>query len=298
MADTSNIIRAYRAGETLPIRLDANKIIDAAKALNYVKGISPAQLTDRILLEGRGDAGVNGFDTANKAVSKLYSTLIDSGVSPQTATTAAVITEKQGVASRLGIPFDKAWNGTGRSQYATGDQYVDRSQAMQGASQDPRNSDLLDLVTRAQQGQLTPKEKLTKTLGDGTFNDVVQQVYGTTSIDNNKDLNDNLMWSMAQGTRSTGSSDPLVKTVIDGLKKTATDPDKIPSFAGDKWKSPPTEGDLVNMLRYKTSQSMGVDIPYTGDTRTKELLDANPALSKVLDSMTQDITGYLNKGTK
>ena len=163
-----DIIKAYRKGETQPLSLNAVDIISLLKGINIAKNVGmPAiganNLGDKILLEGRSDAGVNEFNTNNASAQSLYNTVrtqLPDSVSNLGATYAAAVLDKSQVASRLGIPFEQAWNGTGVSKETgrSGSQHADRAAQMQGAIDDPRNSQLKDLITRGIAGDFTPKE--------------------------------------------------------------------------------------------------------------------------------------------
>lgn len=208
----SREIKAYRKGETLPTKLNRQEIISLLQAMpiaveNGMPEIGTKNLGDKILLEGRGDAGTNEFNYKNKDAGKLYN--IVSKAMPEGAkfrdlgaTYAAAILDKSQVAERLNIPFELAWNGTGKRADADGKRHASRAEVMKGAIDDPRNAELKDLIDRGIKGNLTQQEKdlntdadlvyknlgIERVVSEGLFtreasNAVSEKVYNTVTKD-------------------------------------------------------------------------------------------------------------------
>ena len=172
MEELNPILKAYRKNETLPTSFSMNELVGMLNGINV--GISkgmPASgasmLGDKILLEGRADAGTNEFNRNNSKAAALYEAISQEfssrGVdTPIGATYAAAVLDKESVAKRLNIPFELAWNGTGKRGDADGQRHSDRSVKMKGAIDDPRNINLKDLIARGIAGELTPTEQATQ----------------------------------------------------------------------------------------------------------------------------------------
>ena len=172
MEELNPILKAYRKNETLPTSFSMNELVGMLNGINV--GISkgmPASgatmLGDKILLEGRADAGTNEFNRNNSKAAALYEAISQEfssrGVAtPIGATYAAAVLDKESVAKRLNIPFELAWNGTGKRGDADGQRHSDRSVKMKGAIDDPRNINLKDLIARGIAGELTPTEQATQ----------------------------------------------------------------------------------------------------------------------------------------
>jgi len=176
MADLFKGFGAYRADperrsggkepiETMPTKYDPSLVAQLARAASRlsdfgVKPLSPAEITNMMLVEGRSDAGTDRYDTNKPHLNKIYKSLMDDGFHPKAAMFAAAIAEKKAVADRLKVPFYQAWNGLGRSTETgkTGMDYNERIKAHQFAVDHPKNQPLMDLVTRAYENKLTPDE--------------------------------------------------------------------------------------------------------------------------------------------
>ena len=143
--------------------------------------LTPEQLVTKLLVEGRGDAGTNEFDTKNKKSWEMYKAVNEavggSGlpnnmrmISELAGVFAAAVRDKAEVATRLNIPFERAWNGLGISGSTgkSGQQHANRyEQAVKlGAATNPKNAPLLDYVTRALAGNLTSQEHLAARISD------------------------------------------------------------------------------------------------------------------------------------
>lgn len=163
------------AMETLPIKQDANwdpgTAYDISTAIQAaltagMPQVGATQLVNKMLNEGRTSAGTNEYNTANKDAAKLYGTLRNQGYSKMAATYAAAVLDKSQVAERLGIPFERAWNGTGRSKDTgrTGQQHAVRAATTEYAASNPKNAAFTDYINRAISGKLTPAEHLTQLL--------------------------------------------------------------------------------------------------------------------------------------
>ena len=118
-------IRAYRANptnkfgakdgmETQPIRnsqvWNVSQVYDIAKNIKAalaagMPSVGAEQLVNKILNEGRSDAGVNEFNTANPKAVALYNKMIAGGASELASAYAAAVLDKRQLASRLNIPF-------------------------------------------------------------------------------------------------------------------------------------------------------------------------------------------------
>lgn len=185
MDDTlSLIIKGYRANETLPLKLSREEIIKFARAAGEgqklgMPSIGTEQLANKILLEGRSDAGTNEFNVNNPRAKKLYDSLVEMGIDKDAAVYPAAVLDKTELAKRLNIPFEQAWNGLGRSSSTgrTGKQHAQRAEQHKKAANDPRNTELVDLVSRAVANNLTPQERLL----DLTNNEIAKAITGVTS---------------------------------------------------------------------------------------------------------------------
>jgi len=124
--------------------LEAYKV--ATKQYGMPK-LSPEKLAAMALAEGRYDFGYNQYNTENKEAQKLYETMTAQGIPPRAAGFAAAILDKQQVAKRLKIPFEKAWNGTGRSAAGkTGNDYVRRVRNNLKAVNHEKNKKLYEFI--------------------------------------------------------------------------------------------------------------------------------------------------------
>lgn len=164
---TSTKIKGYRHKETLPKTFDRAAIITIAKAAGEGKkhgmpSVGLEQLANKILVEGREDAGTNEYNYNNKEAKALYDILIKKGHPDKAAMYVAAVLDKQQVANRLKIPFEMAWNGVGKSKSTgrTGRQHADRAKSHETAQTDPRNKELVDLIKRSAEGENTAEENL------------------------------------------------------------------------------------------------------------------------------------------
>ena len=184
MADNKHILSvppAYRADAKKPGSVETRSISRSGWDLKQIYDIATGmptaaahgvatptaeQLVNRMLVEGRSDAGVNQYDYNNKADVALHDKLLAAGVAPLAATFAAAMQTNMRKAARKGISLDEAYNGTGRSAVTgkTGKDYAARMAASTHAVTDPKNAQLLDYVQRAMTGALTPQEHLQHSL--------------------------------------------------------------------------------------------------------------------------------------
>jgi len=178
--DMADVMRVYRAVptnksggkdrmETLPTKISRSDLHGIASILKRAEEtgmpkISSEELANRILVEGRGDAGGSYFDSSKKKYRDINAALggryakerTDFSTGPGFAATYA---DKVDLAKRLGIPLDKAWIGTGKSELGeTGDAYALKAQAHKHAATHPKNALLMDYINRAREGKLTPQE--------------------------------------------------------------------------------------------------------------------------------------------
>lgn len=166
MAGALTKVFAYRSKETRPLHLDIGDVAGIAEATREglklgMPSIGADQLANKILLEGREDAGANEYNIDNPRANKLYNALVDKGIDPRYAKYPAAVLDKSEVAKRLNIPFELAWNGTGKTaQGADGQRHTARAAASTGAASDPKNADFVDLINRGLTDRITPQEKL------------------------------------------------------------------------------------------------------------------------------------------
>ena len=164
---------AYRKGETLPTPFSLTDLYTMGRAAQVGRESGmPAwgqqQMLDKMLVEGRADAGYNRHDYTNPRVAELATTvrnkLKDSPLylNERVLGYPAAVLEKDMVAQRLGIPRERAWNGTGvaKDTGRTGAQHAQRAAQMAGFQDDPRNAVVKDFLERSAKDQLTPKERL------------------------------------------------------------------------------------------------------------------------------------------
>lgn len=143
--------------------------------------LTPEQLATKILVEGRGDAGTNEFDTNNPKSWDIYKAVNEAVggkglpnnmrmASELAGVFAAAVRDKAEVAKRLNTTFERAWNGTGVSASSgkSGQQHSNRyDQAIKlGTATNPKNTHLIDYITRALTGNLTPQEHLAARISD------------------------------------------------------------------------------------------------------------------------------------
>jgi hypothetical protein len=165
------LIQGYRAGETLPVSFERAAILDMANGIRIAldQGM-PVEGKDlyvkKVLLEGRWDAGTNEFNYNNPRANALYKKTMAAGASPRAATYAAAVLDKLEVSKRLNIPFELAWNGTGRVvdkkgvAVADGQRHAERAKLFENVTKDPRNADLVETVNRVASSGPTDQEAM------------------------------------------------------------------------------------------------------------------------------------------
>ena len=139
--------------ETLPTEFRTNTLMDYAKAAGLASSMgykqpTPDQLTNLALQEGaRSDFGHNrSLSYDHPDVAKL----ISEGIAPDSAAFAILAHQKMQTANRLKIPFERAWNGTGRSEFGkTGKDYANSIAAGSYAANHPKNKQLADLIRQS-----------------------------------------------------------------------------------------------------------------------------------------------------
>lgn len=138
-------------------------------------GADPKTLATKVLVEGRGDAGSNRWDTNNKKDQALYQSVSNAlGLNPSwqyelSAVYPAAVAGADRRAQQQGIPTEKAWNGTGKSLAGkTGAQHAAKFEtAMQlDAANHPKNAQLMDTIKRGLAGQFTSQDHLVGRIAD------------------------------------------------------------------------------------------------------------------------------------
>jgi hypothetical protein len=142
--------------ETRPTRLDKTTIEEYIKAMRSgeslgVPQLTPEQLAQMILVEGRSDFGFNALNSNNKRAVQKAKMLQDMGHDPMSSNFAAAIYDKQQLADRIKKPFQEVWNGTGRSAATgrTGAQHNARINEFGYAVENPKNADLMNAIRQA-----------------------------------------------------------------------------------------------------------------------------------------------------
>lgn len=122
-----------------------------ARAKKYgVPQLNAEQLTALLLKEGKSTFGTLSFDTNDKVGGEIYRKLKDEGLSPAAAGFAVLVKQKKEVAARLGITFEEAWNGTGRSWAGkTGKDYAEDFPHHIKAARHPKNKQLVQFIQSA-----------------------------------------------------------------------------------------------------------------------------------------------------
>jgi hypothetical protein len=174
MAELAKVFApGYRKGETLPAQFGLADLYSMAKYAQVGRELGmPAwgqdQLLNKMLLEGRADAGYNRYDTTKQHLVNLEQNVKDAvkGSPLYLNTTvsgypSAVLGTEQS-SRRTGLSREHLWNGTGKNADTgrTGLQHAQRAAEMVGAQNDPRNADIKDFMERAAKDNLTPKERL------------------------------------------------------------------------------------------------------------------------------------------
>ena len=175
---TANPKHGTNGVQNLPTNISTSELYWTLMGANAGKDLGapawssdPVTLLTKVLIEGRGDAGVNEYNYNNKQAKALFSEVEKLLTSPEflmpaagAAMYPAAALDKTAVAKRRGILVERAWNGTGRSAATgkTGQDHSDKTDAAikAGVATNPKNAALLDYVTRGLLGQLTAEEHL------------------------------------------------------------------------------------------------------------------------------------------
>jgi hypothetical protein len=163
----SNPVNAYRADptgrfggkdrmETRPTVLDKTTIEEYTKAMRAgapigIPQLTPAQLAQMLLVEGRSDFGFNALNENNKRAMQKAELLQEMGHYRPAADFAAALYDKQQVANRLNRPLQEVWNGLGRSGMTgrTGAQHNERFNEFGYAVDHPKNAELMNVLNTA-----------------------------------------------------------------------------------------------------------------------------------------------------
>ena len=139
--------------EPTPTVLDRGRALEYAHALKQAEQfggpkLTPKELANYFLVEGRSDAGFNGLDEKNKKAGALAEKIGQMGFGDEGAEFAAHMWDKGRTANRLKIPLPVAWNGTGRSSESnkTGWDYHKRYQDSLYAVEHPKNQEFLSTI--------------------------------------------------------------------------------------------------------------------------------------------------------
>lgn len=167
-------VPGYRFNETQPMPLPMGELYQFARAAKegVNAGVSPLAQTlfpGKVLHEGRTDAGTNEANLENPKAKAVYFDVVDKlnrdpliNDAYRAALYPAAVEDKLDVAKRKGIPFERAWNGTGVATATgrSGKQHAERAAMHEAAISDPRNQQYLDYISRVQKGQTTARENL------------------------------------------------------------------------------------------------------------------------------------------
>ena len=274
---TLDKVFAYRYKETQPLKLDKGAVIQTAEAAGAglklgMPEIGITQLANKILLEGRPDAGTNEYNYDNPRAKKLHDDLVAQGVTNGAAMYPAAVIDKSEVAKRLNIPFELAWNGTGKlvANGSDGNRHAARAESMKTADKDPRNADFVDLIKRAVNGNISGQERLTTKDSVETANllfgpnAVTQNYDNSLKVDSKVEsqLRDNINKTMdllgynekqrsdvnyAIGTRY-GSISGLVIGMADLYKEASGIPVDRPYYAAEDVNKSPAAKEVINVL--------------------------------------------------
>lgn len=181
---TANPKHGAAGVQNLPTAIDTRELYwtlmgaEAGKAAGAPAwSADPITLLTKVLIEGRGDAGVNEYNVNNKRADALYNTVNSQLSSPAMGAMAsnaamypAAALDKTELAARRNIPVERAWNGTGKSAATgkTGQQHADKTAAAMniGLATVPQNAAILDYVARGLTGKLLPQEHLAGRIDD------------------------------------------------------------------------------------------------------------------------------------
>lgn len=278
------LTKAYRDKETLPKKFNTGELVNLLQGIYEAKTsgtkfsktaeaqLTPEKVGNRILKEGRTDAGANEFDVNNKRAMELYRAVSDATMPyanrDSGARFAAAVMDKAGVADRTGLSFDRLYNGAGKSKESgrTGAQYSKELAAAQGAIDDPRNANFKDLIQRGLSGKLTSSEVVAG-LPEDTLLDIL---VGERKVNARRDIGSTAMYDEA----SNIISQTAKKLNISGDRLKAVEKD-----LGDYG----TGIGLVNIFPSAYKKAAGVDIP-SKDSKT--LAGFGPDTNAILNALT------------
>lgn len=277
-------ITGTRYKETIPIPEGAKKytywdtkqVFDLLSAIRAGKDlggptVSPEELVNRLLVEGRSDAGANGYNTENPKARELFRALFGAGTPEPAANFVAAMLDKAAVAKRLNISQDEAYNGTGTSAAGkTGKDYAARMEQSKPAVTDPKNAALLDYVTRGLAGKLTAAERLTQVLPGVEFD----------RLNASGDLNhlyERLAWNY-------NYRDPQQKAIMEALSGLSTMPGARNYMRGQQ---DVTQNAVLN--GYRADQGVAPR-PYSSEMTATEktladILTTNPTFKAMFNSL-------------
>jgi len=159
------------AMESLPTKLDRGTVAQIVMGLkdalaSGMPTVGVDQLANKILFEGRADAGTNQFDFNNKDAAKLYLDMtLNKGLPELGARYAAAVTANQKVADKRGVPFEQAWNGLGVAklgggQTQSGAQHAARYDKASYAQASLLNTELVNMIQAGANGTLDIADKV------------------------------------------------------------------------------------------------------------------------------------------
>jgi hypothetical protein len=152
--------------ETLPkkfnmeeVRLYSTAIGDAIrnKVPGVAENITPEIVTAMLLKEGRENLGTNEFNVNDPESMAIYNQYArDYG--PSAASVIAAIHDKAKVSKRLGIPFSRAWIGTGRTRWETSGEYASDTENFKKIATDKKKQSLLNFIRGSMSAPLPGEE--------------------------------------------------------------------------------------------------------------------------------------------
>lgn len=230
MADKiKDYIQGYRANpqnnygakdymETLPKPYDRYTMQKSISAMREgralgVPQLTPQQLTNMALYEGRDDFGFNsrfnlmkGGVEHNKKAKNIVELLRKQGFDDESALFAGVLYDKHETSKRLKRPFEEIWNGKGINMYGqSGADYAKNFKDTSYAATNAKNKELLDFIDSVIKNKLTPQEDILYRVKDyeflqqGLWNTAGNNMY-TDLIYNVKDPNALKMLKQADNT--------------------------------------------------------------------------------------------------
>jgi hypothetical protein len=178
MADKiKDYIQGYRANpknkygandymETLPTEYDKYNMQKYISAMREgrafgVPQLTPQQLTNMALHEGRDDFGFNYTTDVehSKKAKNIVDSLTKQGFDDESALFAGVVYDKYQTSKRLNKPFEEIWNGTGINDVGqSGADYAKKFKDTSYAATNAKNKELIDYINRATKKQFTPQE--------------------------------------------------------------------------------------------------------------------------------------------